>query len=137
MELTARQAFKFGFLRRCAQEGLDEGNTQERLTKAASLAASFEKQALPSLRELLSPSTYAGVLFQPPVAALGAGASLGGLGGYILAKAQEGTLDPEDAQKRELIAAYDAYGKQVAMRDKLRKLREGRGLPYPYSSRGM
>jgi hypothetical protein len=131
MELSDRQAFKYGFYRRCAEEGLDEAQTRSRLEKAAGLADSLEKRADSSLLDPL----WWGERFvvTPAMLALGGGAAVGGLGGYALAKAREGTLDPQDVQNRELIAAYNAYGDQIRLRNKLRQQRQGRGLPHPYS----
>lgn len=132
MELSDRQSFKFGFYRRCAEEGLSEAETQARLEKVAELAASLEKGA--DLGQMLDPLWWGERFVATPMAvALGGGAVAGGLGGYALAKAREGTLDPEDVQNRELIAAYNAYGDQIRMRNKLRQQRQGRGLPHPYS----
>ncbi len=90
--MTDREAFKFGFLLRCADEGLSPEQTRERVKLAYGLGAA------------------AGLAIKAPlaIAALGIpAAALAGAGaGYVGAKLTDPPVDPDEAKKQELIAAY-------------------------------
>lgn len=106
MSLTSRQAFKFGFLLHCAQQGLDRGETELRIKQAHEL---LEKSAS------LGSTGKATVDFLKSMGWYGLGASAaGGLGaGYGLAKLTEPTADPEEVKKRELIATYKQQADRI------------------------
>jgi hypothetical protein len=116
--MTPREGFKYGFLLRCAEEGL----TAEEAEKRA--ARGLEKQAEDSLLGkalgTVGGDVYSGVKgvatgipgwvrdYGPWALGLGAlgVAGAGGLTGHLLAKTQEGDIDPEEVQRQELIQAY-------------------------------
>lgn len=98
--MSPRQLFKFGFLLRCADEGLTPAQTQLRI------AACLEKVAADG-------SGWGHMLADAGLGlgALGlAGAGAGGAGlGYMAARMTEPQADPETAKQQELIAAYKQY----------------------------
>lgn len=109
-QLTRSECFRMGFLMRCAEEGC----TPEEV--AARVAFGREKSAFnwdvsdmvtKPIGKALSAAKFLALL---PLRASGygilAGAGLGAAGGYGLAKMQNGTLDPEEAKRQELISAY-------------------------------
>jgi hypothetical protein len=109
--MTPREAFKYAFLLRCAEEGLTVEQAQERA------ALGLEKRGF--IGDLMSGigSGLVGAVTGAPGALLttakytvplGLGAmALGGAGlGYGAAKLQEGDIDPEEVQREELISAY-------------------------------
>lgn len=99
MSLTTRQAFKFGFLYHCAEQGLTREQAEARIKTAAAL---LEKEA--TLGSLANTGLQA--LKSLGVYGLGASAA-GGLGaGYGLAQLTEPQSDPEEIKKQELIATY-------------------------------
>jgi len=129
MPVTEKQAFSFGFLTRCAQENLEDEQIAERVDAARQLLGQLEKQAD---TDWWSPGNLTQQLVANPfLYAVGGGIAAGGLGGMALAKMQQGSTDPDDVKQQELTSAYNAYTEQILQRNKLRKLRGGRGLPYP------
>ena len=110
--LTPQQAFRYGFLLRCAEEGLADDEVDARLKSAggpfSAVADDIQAAAGLGLKALAIPAA----------AAMG----IGGATGYVLAKAREGTLDPAKARKDETIAAYGAYADQVEARNRARAL---------------
>jgi hypothetical protein len=93
--MTNEEAYKFGFLLRCAEEGLSPDQINERVKQAA-----LQKSAYPGenfVKSLLSLGKL-GLFAGPPVA--------GVVGGYALAKSRNDEIDPAEAKKRELIAEY-------------------------------
>lgn len=143
--LTPEQAFRYGFLRRCAEEGLDDDEADGRLKRAQDAAAipggvasamgGFGLGALKAVGGLgLDAAKFVGGhLIKSPLYAVGGAMGLGAGGGYLLAKAREGTLDPETAQKDETIEAYRAYADQVEQRNRLRRAPLRR--PHAFKSR--
>jgi hypothetical protein len=106
--MDAQQAFRFGFMLRCAEEGMDESQAE----KLASLA----KRADP-LSTILSMGWEGAKSL--PVLGLAGAAGVGGLTGMAIAKAQEKPVSVEDVRRDEQIAAYNAYG------DRVRKAKHG------------
>lgn len=90
--MTDREAFKFGFLMRCADEGLSPAQTQERI-KLANLGSQLMGAAV-------------GLPAVAAVGGLGLAAAGGAGAGHLMAKATEPEMDAEDAKLQELIAAY-------------------------------
>lgn len=97
-QLTPKENFRLGFLLRCAEEGLDADGIKERVKIA--IAGGF----------LQSAGNLAKLVGTLPLHATGygmaGGAILGGAAGYGLAKMQNSDVDPEEAKRQELIAAY-------------------------------
>jgi hypothetical protein len=108
--LTEKQAFIYGFLRRCRDEGLDAEATLARVAMAEKSAGAWDyAKSIPEL-----------VGLRIPALALAAGGAIGVGGGYLAAKSQENPMSPEDAQRNELLAAYNAFSDQVEERNRLR-----------------
>lgn len=115
MSLTQRQAFKFGFLMRCADEGLTAEETLERVKTAAALA-----HGEPLIKEALIPEAL-NILYKGGLLGLAGGALAGAGGGYMLAKATDKEVDPEEQKVNELIAAYR---RNAARAEQMRKARQ-------------
>ena len=146
MSLTEKDAFKLGFLARCAEEQL-RGEALEQRIAAAGAWADNEKTASGwvkfspfdlgggSLGGLNSAAwsalkgigmAGAGILTAPfPVVALGGGAA-----GYGAAKMLEPDVSDEDVKAQELAATYKLYADKAKARRKSRKYRLERGSEY-------
>ncbi len=108
--VTIKEAFKRGFLARCADEGLDGAGMTERLTKAAF-----------GMKDLLMPFSAAGSLIggaTPWVVGAGLGVPLlgGAAAGSVLAKATDDDLGVQEALSDEQIAEYRRLAEQARRR---------------------
>lgn len=133
MEITAQEAFKLGFLARCAEEKLAGAELEARLDKIAE----FNKQAAVSDLVNLSPinlglgsllpaaqTTLSGLMqlyAVPPAAAIMGGAGLG----YGAAKMVEPRVDEDEMKAQELATTYKLYAEKAKNRKKLRQYRLG------------
>ena len=119
--MTPEEAFQFGFIARCVEEGLSADDIVQRAEK---LASTLEKTALNAsdvvgagMKAVTLPLTAAALF---PVATYAAGRGLGSLA------AQASKTDPEDeiewAKKQEL---KDEYDRRIS---ELRKLQMTRGI---------
>jgi hypothetical protein len=118
MDVTEKEAFKLGFLHRCAEERLTGASLDHRI----SAAASFVKAALelPSLSD--SWKAMGNVAYAPlMLATVG-----GGLAGHVAGKMTEPDVDEDDLKARELAAAYKAYAARAKTNRKLRLYRPER-----------
>ena len=131
--LSAREAFKVGFLSRCVEEGLSLEEAQQRvkmaLDKQAGLAdigkaaIGLPGAAIGAASNVVSsvakPLLSYGIPFAlaaPPIA--------GGLAGYSLAKITDtDDQDPDEIKKQELV---DEYRRQTARLNRERQMREYR-----------
>lgn len=108
--MNSQDAYKIGFLLRCAEEGLTPEQTEQRI-KTASMAKTavlgleaagnmVGKTVSAAGKGLLSALRTAGWLtvVAPPVAGMA--------GGYMLAKSKNDTFDIEEAKKDEELAEY-------------------------------
>lgn len=130
MPLTPQEAFKVGFLARCARQGM----TPDQMLKTAQDAlAAFEKRAV--LGTVLGKSLDAlkglagGALNYGVPAAVVAPPLLGALGGYGLAKATD--VDDTDVaaiKNRELIDEYRRNADELV---RAQKARAGKKEPKP------
>lgn len=111
--MTPREGFKYGFLLRCAEEGLTAREAEARAARGLEKrAAGFWGSLAGSLGSGIA-NTATNVITGTPAfgakwlgAGLGAAALGAGAGGYALGKLREGEIDPEEVQREELIAAY-------------------------------
>lgn len=114
MSQEAKEAFKLGFLSRCAEEGL----TGQKLDARIKRAEAFSKTGwdlLPSEARF-----GAGLLAGLPIAA----GALGGAGiGYGLAKLQEPPLDEDEIKAKEIANTYRVFAERAKARRKLRRYR--------------
>jgi hypothetical protein len=137
MDLTAQDAFKLGFLSRCAEERLTGAALDARLEKAAA----FNKAAS-GIGDLVTFSPIQGT--NAIAGAVGTGAStlwdaakaitavpvagsiLGGAGlGYGAAKMMEPTINDDELKAQELAATYKLYADKAKNRRKSRRYRQG------------
>lgn len=95
--MTNREAFRFGFLLRCAEEGLNPDQTQQRV-----------KQAFYGAAKDLGSTLWGGLKTMGGLGIAG-GVGVGAAGGYLAAKATEPDADPEEAKLQELVATYRLY----------------------------
>ena len=108
--MTPKEAFKVAFLQKCAAAGLDDAQVLERIR---TLTFAAKAAQLPGIEKvsawydwIINPAKAVGgfalnkalpfALIAPPVA--------GALGGYAISKMEDGTLNPEEAQRREELA---------------------------------
>lgn len=111
--MDAAQQFKFGFLLRCADEGLTPAETQARIDRGLALM----KEAT-----WTGAATAAGML---GLAVPMAGATLAGAGaGTMAAKLTEPSISPEDVKAEELIAAYRQYADYARRANAARRYRQ-------------
>lgn len=99
---TNKNAFKLGFLTRCAEEGLTGEKLAERLKQAGALTDGL------------------GFMVGIPV---GLGLAGGGAIGYGLAKAHEPELDENDIKAQEIANTYRVFAERAKARRKLRQYR--------------
>lgn len=118
--MTEKDAFKAGFLARCAEEGLTGAELSARINVAADVMTkrAFDPMALlPNFSQALGATKWlagAGLL--------GAGVA-GGLAGHVAGTLNQPDLDEEDIKARELAAAYKALAAKARTNRKLRVYR--------------
>ena len=108
-QLTPTQNFRLGFLMRCADEGLNRDQIRERV-KFAHAMTDFTKRA-GALKDLIGAAVSYPLLAGG--VALGGSAVAGSGLGYMAAKSQEQSVDPEEAKRHELMAAYQAQAERI------------------------
>jgi hypothetical protein len=118
MDVTEKEAFKLGFLHRCAEERLVGPALDQRI----SAAASFVKSAL-ELPSLSNSWNALGNIAYTPLMLATVG---GGLAGHVAGKMTEPDVDEDDLKARELAAAYKAYAARAKTNRKLRLYRPER-----------
>lgn len=134
MDITAQEAFKLGFLTRCAEEKLTGAALDSRLEKVAEFnkraAGWFEyepaKWGLPgagaassAVKPLLG---WAQAAYAIPFAA----SIMGGAGlGYGAAKMMEPQISDEEIKAQELADTYRLYAAKAKARKKTRQYRLG------------
>lgn len=143
MDVTAKEAFRLGFLTRCAEEGLTGEALSARITAAGEKQAYFWPIALGTgaayaLSRLLesgsNAATAASGLARVPEAlgrgalalggAAGAAGLLGGSAlGYGAAKMTEPEVSSDDIKQQELADTYRIYAERAKAKRKARKYR--------------
>lgn len=134
MDITPQDAFKLGFLARCAEERLTGAALDARLEKVAE----FNKQATAGgsdtplfkwdplsvgaagIGKTLWDAATAAWAIPPAAAILGGGAL-----GYGAAKMVEPEINEDDIKAQELAATYKLYAEKAKARRKLRNYRLG------------
>ena len=124
--MTNNEAFKFGFLMQCAEEGLSQEETHERMAKAAALLKTADpvtaiikelyglgKGGLKEMSKFVLPAVGIAAAAPPAV---------GALGGLTLARMRDSAYDEDEAKTDEEIAEY---AKAI---DQLRRSRRQRAI---------
>jgi hypothetical protein len=119
MDVNEKEAFKLGFLYRCAEESLTGADLDGRIKSAADLCkAGFIDFGV--LSNALNATK--GIAAAPIML----GTVAGGLGGHLAAKLTEPDVDEDDLKAKELAAAYKAYAARAKTNRKLRLYRPER-----------
>jgi hypothetical protein len=123
MDITAKDAFKLGFLTRCAQEQLIGPALDERLEKAALLGLTASPidvtKSLPGASDLVGAAKA--LLAVPPAAAILGGSALG----YGAAKMIEPEITDDEIRAQELADTYRLYAEKAKAHRKVRQYRLG------------
>ena len=133
--MTPREGFKYGFLLRCAEEGLTVKQAEARAAHGLEKRADFLGTLGSGLASGIS-NAITGTAANIPGWAMGAGglglagaAVGGGSLGYGLAKMQEGDIDPQEVQREELIAAYRAQAELARRKAIMEAAQQARPRP--------
>lgn len=110
--MTPKEAFKIGFLYKCAEDGL---TPEEVLQRVRTTRIMVKVAAIPGLDAAIQTGTtgvttlfkalWPLLLFGPPMTGLAAG--------YGLSQITDNTYDKDEIRKRELIAAYERATSQL------------------------
>jgi hypothetical protein len=117
--MTEKEAFKAGFLSRCAEEQL----TGDALAARIHAADALVKSAVLDFNAVSGAMNAVKNLGFVP---LGLAAMGGGLAGHVAGTLAAPDLDEEDVKARELAAAYKAYAARAKTNRKLRLYRPER-----------
>jgi hypothetical protein len=122
MPLTNREAFKFGFLQKCALAGLSD---EDIISLATKLAEEIEKRAgvvgstISGVSRLASSGLSTLGSYAIPAALLAPPAA-GALGGYGLAKLMDSRdIDADEIKNRELAEEYERQAQRIRKRKAL------------------
>ena len=96
--MTPQEAFRFGFLLRCADEGLTAEQMSERVKHAIWYPSPVRTAKLIATLALLG---------------LVGGSGVGAAGGYGAAKLMEQEIDPAIAKRQELAATYQQQAQRL------------------------
>jgi hypothetical protein len=129
-DISAQDAFKLGFLARCAEEKLTGDDLESRLQKIAEfneksalLGVKFDPQ---SVNLLGTAGSGLGQALQMGIAVpFGASILGGGALGYGLGKVTEPRVDEDEMRAKELAATYKLYADKAKARRKVRQNRLG------------
>jgi hypothetical protein len=128
MNLTEKEAFRLGFLSRCAEEKLTGAALNDRI-KCADGGLNPADWLLPlgagaAGLYLASRTPYVGpVVGLLPAAGLAGGAGLG----YMAAKMTEPDIEPADIKAQELADTYRVYAHRARANRQAKKYRQSRG----------
>jgi hypothetical protein len=116
--MTEQDAFKTGFLTRCAEERLTGDALQARIAAAEALVKGASTEALTGAL-----TGGAQMLAAAPLLLATAG---GGLAGHVAGTLNQPDLDEEDIKARELAATYKALAARARTNRKFRVYRPER-----------
>lgn len=122
MDVTEKEAFRLGFLTRCAEEGLTGAALDTRIKKA-SVPLGYAIPTLATLGGLAVATGHGGsvgtLVGLPAAIGLGTGAALG----YGTAKVTEPDISADDIKAQELADTYRIYADKVRAARKAREYR--------------
>ena len=112
--MNPKEAFKVGFLHKCAEDGLTPAQTFKRARTATTMmkTSGALSEILRGLFGAGGSAASGAWRVGAPLALLGPPAA-GALGGYGLSQLGEETFDAEEAKKRELVSAYERASQQL------------------------
>src|SRR6185312_15461166 len=121
--MDTAQAFRFGFLARCAEEGLAPDQALARAKSALALVkqangAGLAGRALGMLGPALTGAKDTAMTVFPWI--VGGGAVTAAMLGAAAAKAQDADFDPSEAKRQELIDTLNFHTDQLRRRQLLR-----------------
>lgn len=123
MDVTNKEAFRLGFLTRCAEEGLTGEELHARIKQATTIPTSY---ALPVLAGLGTAALLSGnsgslgvIAGLPAAVGLAGGAALG----YGTAKMTEPDISADDIKAQELADTYRIYARKMEAARKARQYR--------------
>jgi hypothetical protein len=123
MDLTEKEAFRLGFLTRCAEEGLTGSELQGRIKQASAadwlLPIGTGAVGLYLANRVPGAGPLVGLI---PAAGLAAGAGLG----YGAAKLTEPNISAEDIKAQELADTYRIYAQRARANRQAKKYRQAR-----------
>lgn len=125
MEITEQDAFKLGFLTRCAEEKLTGAALEQRLEKVAALsswAPTWLNTIAGGAQDI--GSAYIGAMSLPFAASILGGSALG----YGAGKMMEPSVNDDELKAQELAATYKLYADKAKGRRKAVKYRTKREL---------
>jgi enoyl-CoA hydratase/carnithine racemase len=96
--MTPKEAFKIGFLQKCADDGLSREETMTRIRHAKVLIKTGAGWPGEQLLSTAWNTAWPLFMLAPPAA--------GVAGGYALANLQDDSYDKKEARKREIISEY-------------------------------
>jgi hypothetical protein len=136
--MTTREAFKFGFLLRCAQEGLTLDQTEQRINDILEKKAAWVGPALANLggRIFSTGGTIASsvlpfLLQSGLVLGIGGPALAGMGGGYLAAKLRSGNVSEiEEAKTNEILAEYQRLTDQARRQSESKRIAGKPSLAY-------
>jgi hypothetical protein len=111
--MTPKEAFRYGFLLRCAEENLSPEEIAARVKTASTKQAENPLTAAVNAGKSLLSWGVGGPLV--------GGAVIGGGLGYGLAHATNDVPDPADIKMQELMAAHRLYAEQLRQRRQMRE----------------
>lgn len=138
MPLNAEQAFKVGFLMKCAEAGLTIEETRERVKEAILHVKRTIKTALDPIGGAIGLGTDAlgwGAKQIPSLMSLGGAAAIGlpiaaGAGtGYLAAKLNSGNGGDmvDDAKQDEIVGEYERLAEEARRRARIKQIQEQTG----------
>lgn len=121
MALDPRNAFKIGFLLKCAEAGVSPAAHVGR-------ADAMTKRADPGVLSWLGSGALSGTGNTLGLAALGLPVGVGLGGGYLAHKAMENPTDEQDVKDGELSEEYRRLARQARLAAKLKAARRHTGV---------
>ena len=109
--MTPKEEFRYAFMLKCAEAGLNIEETAEKATQLLHLLEQPQEKVAGWLQDATGAASNLGWGGLLTAATLGTGA------GYGLAKLQEGDVDVNDYRNQDLIAAYRAAAQQLRERN--------------------
>jgi hypothetical protein len=128
--MTTAEAFKFGFLLKCAELELDSRETKQLIKRASGIIGGI-KDALgapAALGSAVGGAAKGGadlvkgtgdLLWKTLLWSALGGAAAGGAGGYLVANAMDDNVDPADARDAETMAEYQRAIHELSRRRQL------------------